>query len=613
MGGVKSSYLQNGTDVVLKFDGGSIKVIDGAGKYIAVNDNAEIYGIVKGAKYNISGTVVTLSSDFEGTLKTGEYYSTVKTITAAEHVKAISIEGNGNDNSIVGGDGDDTLNGGKGNDTLTGGAGADVFIYANGGGNDVITDYVESVDVLKLTSGVIKSSSIDGSDVILNVGSGNVKIINGKDKNITVIDSLGKRTSEIYKDTTKLMIDDDDANNVTVKNAVELINASSRTSAVRIRGNANANTIEGGSSKDTILGAGGNDVIKGNAGNDRIYGDSGNDTIFGGKGNDTLTGGSGNDVFVYAYGDGNDVITDYTAGKDKIKITNGLIKDASLKGSNVVLNIVSNTGTAGGSITIKNGKNKAITVIDIAGNVSSKVYPCSSTLTVTNATTTTIIADSTQRVIDATKRTKTIKINGTLLADTIKGGSNADTIYGSAGNDYILGNAGDDSISGGADADTLIGGKGNDTLIGGTGADTFIYASGDGNDVIKDYTAGQDKIKLTSGTITNSSIKGSDVMLKIGSGSLTLKNAKGKAITITDANNKTTTKVYSNTTSKFNDSEWWFLEDTEDYSATSDLTSILNDEQQISLIEQHINTTSLLNIKNLQMLTSAGTRAKDYK
>ena len=121
-------------------------------------------------------------------------------------------------------------------------------------------------------------------------------------------------------------------------------------------------------------------------------------------------------------------------------------------------------------------------------------------------------------------------------------------------------------MSGGSGNDTLNGGKGNDTLIGGLGNDVFVYASGQGNDVIKDYTAGQDRIKLTSGSITSSSVKGSDVILNIGSGSITLKNAKGKEITVTDSSNNTTTEVYA--TSKSFIEEPWFFD--------SDLTSILN-------------------------------------
>ncbi len=56
----------------------------------------------------------------------------------------------GKDNDIIdGGAGNDTLRGDKGDDTLTGGTGADVFVFT-GGGQDVITDFQDGVDVIQL-------------------------------------------------------------------------------------------------------------------------------------------------------------------------------------------------------------------------------------------------------------------------------------------------------------------------------------------------------------------------------------------------------------------------------------------------------------------------------
>jgi Ca2+-binding RTX toxin-like protein len=54
-----------------------------------------------------------------------------------------------------------------------------------------------------------------------------------------------------------------------------------------------------------------NNVITGNAGNNLIDGGAGNDTIDGGGGNDTLIGGAGADHFVFARGDGQDIVTDF--------------------------------------------------------------------------------------------------------------------------------------------------------------------------------------------------------------------------------------------------------------------------------------------------------------
>ncbi|MES9900913.1 MAG: calcium-binding protein, partial [Sedimenticola sp.] len=71
---------------------------------------------------------------------------------------------------------------------------------------------------------------------------------------------------------------------------------------------------------------------------------------------------------------------------------------------------------------------------------------------------------------------------------------------GSAGDDWLMGNfmaantlsggGGDDTLFGGNVGDTLTGGTGDDTLSGGGGADTFYYqSSGDGEDLINDFTA----------------------------------------------------------------------------------------------------------------------------
>ena len=97
----------------------------------------------------------------------------------------------------------------------------------------------------------------------------------------------------------------------------------------------------------------------GESGNDKLYGGSGNDTLIGGEGNDTLSGGTGKDLFIYS--SGKDVITDYTAGKDKIKISGSYT--SAVSGKNVIFT------TSSGTLKVKNGANKKITV-----NGVSKFY-----------------------------------------------------------------------------------------------------------------------------------------------------------------------------------------------------------------------------------------------
>ncbi len=54
--------------------------------------------------------------------------------------------------SLFGGGGNDGLGGGGGDDLLTGGTGRDTFVFARGGGHDVITDFVDGLDRIDLSS-----------------------------------------------------------------------------------------------------------------------------------------------------------------------------------------------------------------------------------------------------------------------------------------------------------------------------------------------------------------------------------------------------------------------------------------------------------------------------
>ena len=152
--------------------------------------------------------------------------------------------------------------------------------------------------------------------------------------------------------------------------------------------------------------------------------------------------------------------------------------------------------------------------------------------------------------IKATSFTKNLTLFGTSGANSLKsgkgsdqlfGGAGADTIYGGAGADMLSGGSGNDKIFGDAGNDSIYGGTGNDTLTGGKGNDIFIYESG--NDVITDYAVG-DKVKLSSGSLTKSTIKGSNVVLTVGKNTLTLRKAAGLDITIIDGDDNVTVKSY---------------------------------------------------------------------
>ncbi|MBQ3444557.1 MAG: hypothetical protein IJG33_15095 [Selenomonadaceae bacterium] len=166
------------------------------------------------------------------------------------------------------------------------------------------------------------------------------------------------------------------------------------------------------------------------------------------------------------------------------------------------------------------------------------------------------------RSLDATALDKGLTVFGKATSNSIAMGAGNDTVHANTGNDTISGGAGDDilngdagndSISGGTGDDTLSGGTGNDTLTGGAGRDVFLHKAD--NDFISDYVAGEDPIKLARehAKITSVSLSGKDVILSVDSDSITVKDGKGKNITVTDYSGGTTSYVHGG---KGNDSLW---------------------------------------------------------
>ncbi|WP_299752783.1 hypothetical protein [uncultured Tateyamaria sp.] len=61
-----------------------------------------------------------------------------------------SLYGGAGNDSLWGNDGDDILNGGAGNDQLRGGAGSDEFVFGDSFGSDVIYDFEDGVDLIRV-------------------------------------------------------------------------------------------------------------------------------------------------------------------------------------------------------------------------------------------------------------------------------------------------------------------------------------------------------------------------------------------------------------------------------------------------------------------------------
>ena len=281
------------------------------------------------------------------------------------------------------------------------------------------------------------------------------------------------------------------------------------------------NTVYAGAGNDTINLLGNNNFIQYAGGNVSVEGFNMTDTLH-------VVDGSITSAF---YTENYDVVINMSGG-GKITLLDGAERELHIKiGSGALMSTVINEEdtTSGGSDTLPAG----LTISGGAMSIGSAFDGNSLRASDYDAT-----------KIDATALSRGIKIFGGNGNDCILGGSGNDTIHGSNGADTIFGNAGNDCLSGGNGNDVLYGGAGNDTLTGGNGKDIFVYESG--SDLITDYRAGYDKIKIASGSITGSSLSGNNVVFTVGNGTLTVKNGRGKNLTVIDASGRETTRKYSN-------------------------------------------------------------------
>ncbi|MBR1647504.1 MAG: hypothetical protein IJ685_12120 [Selenomonadaceae bacterium] len=380
---------------------------------------------------------------------------------------------------------------------------------------------------------------------------------------------------------TKLTVTNVDKSPVMIGSAVEVVDASTRTKAIKITGNALDNTITGGTGKDTLDGNSGDDI---------------------------LTGGNGADVFVY--GTGNDTITDYGNGSDKVSLT-AVAKSFGFVGDDFVFDFDN------GSLTLTDAADKKISVVGSVTKIFSVegIFNSAGTAVTVNAFTTDFTADSKVVTIDA-GLTSDATITGNSKANKVSLGDENIFVWAKGGNDTLYNFGTDDLISitgavsdasvksgntylkigsnkitvkdsaqvtfadndgtkifdggiffdkyktsatlasatknftatdnvievtGNSKANKIISSTTGATLTGGKGNDTFISAGG--NDFITDYGTGSDKISLSS-SLERFSVTGSNVALELAEGSVTIANGVGKKISLVSGG-KTTANIFT--------------------------------------------------------------------
>lgn len=333
----------------------------------------------------------------------------------AKWLEQVSTAGN---DAIAGFNTNDTIRGGHGDDTIAGGAGDDTYLYARGDGNDVITEVAggnySTIDRLVL-------EGIDPASITLGR--------NGNDATLIIAESspgAGDGGSILLKDEFETWL----------SQGVESIvigNTTWTQADLRAKWLLQATT----------------------AGNDTIVGFTGADTLRGGAGNDALSGRDGADTYVYAAGDGTDVIDDQGGSGANALLLHGIVPAnvTIVHNGNDAILLIGDHG-AEGRITIRQQFNSATTRI--------------SSITFDNGTVWT----------DQTIAANAIANDGTILTHQ--------------------GTAADETITGTSDIDVIDGGAGADTLQGADGSDTYRWGVGSGNDIVVETsaTSGTDTIRL---------------------------------------------------------------------------------------------------------------------
>ena len=306
-------------------------------------------------------------------------------------------------------------------------------------------------------------------------------------------DSEGNYHSVTYEDGVLVQdvitqYADNDSNSSSVNNS------GARTSAYDSIAN---DTTRGGTSNFSS-----NVILAGTAGNDSLNNFSGNVTVYGGAGDDLIYNGW--------FG------------------SNAIIKGGSNKDS--IYNYASNSLLKGGSGNdyLYSGEGSSTLIAGTGDdNILVEKYSASTS--------------DNYHFVDAGAGNDNINLYS-LKSSTVNGGAGNDTINSTGSSNRIFGGDGDDYIKGGGSkntsADTIVGGKGDDTIevINGTSGDERIYyAEGDGNDVITDgfsflsfsdsYSNPKNQIYITGGASYSTMTIGNDIVVSVGSGSITLKNS----------------------------------------------------------------------------------------
>jgi Ca2+-binding RTX toxin-like protein len=361
------------------------------------------------------------------------------------------LTGDAGEDILSGGSGIDSLFGGSGNDLLSGGTGDDYYVVGEGSGSDTVVE-ADGWDRLFFEGGLVSSlarySFANGNRQDLLIG------FEGRDETVTIIGYFDAGAATVEK--------------IAFSDGVVASQRQIRNAVYATLATAGDDVIKSFAVATTLIGLAGDDALTGRGGDDRLVG---------GVGDDLLSGGGGNDIYVFAMGDGEDVVRDYSDGFNGWGGTDTLEFAAGIAPGDVVVT------AAGGGHDL---------VLSIAGTADR--------VTLDND-----VNDSDYRIERIVFADGTVWTHAQLMAMALAPTAGADVLRGSYDAEAISGGAGDDTIDGRGGDDVIAGGPGNDLLSGSGGNDVYRFARGDGADTIRDYTdafngtGGNDSVEFAEG------------------------------------------------------------------------------------------------------------------
>jgi Ca2+-binding RTX toxin-like protein len=303
----------------------------------------------------------------------------------------------------------DTIRGGRGNDYLDGKAGADTYLFTQGDGQDVLEDSSSDSSVDRL---VFSGSGLTSANAIVT------RLPNSTDLRISFGNGISDSVTLEYQVY---------GSGNTLNYGIERVQFS-----------------DGVVWTEAQLWAA--YLKQGVASNDTLEGTNAADTIRGGLGNDYLDGKAGADTYLFARGDGQDVLED------------------SSSDSSVDQLVFSGTGLTAANAIVTRLPNSTDLRISFGGGISDsvtlkyQVYGSGNTL---------------NYGVERVKFSDGVTWSEAQLwaAYLTQGAASSDSLEGTTANN------------------TIRGGLGNDYLDGKAGADTYLFTRGDGQDVLEDSSS----------------------------------------------------------------------------------------------------------------------------